>query len=271
MRSPMFAAIAAVTLAVAPALAPAAADVRLQWFGQAAFKLTTPGGKVIVIDPFITQNPVTPDEHKDLEALGEVDLILVTHAHGDHFGDTPALARMTGAPVGINADFGSTLRVLGVVPGDQLIRFNKSGPIQPLGAGITITMVRAEHSSDYVHSAGGDTEVHPGGEPAGYIIELENGYTIWHMGDTGVFSDMAWIADYYQPDLVLAPIGGHFTMDPEHAAWAINELVRPATVMPIHYGTFPPLKGTPEQFERTLGDSPVELVVMQPGQSRTFD
>lgn len=271
MRSYMLAALAALALAVAPGVAPAADDVRLQWFGQSAFKLTTPGGKVIVLDPFITRNPVTPDEYKDLEALGKVDLILLTHAHGDHVGDAPALAGMSGARVGVNADFGNTLRVLGVIPGDQLIRFNKGGPIQPLGAGITVTMVHAEHSSDYVHAAGGETEVHPGGEPAGYIIELENGYTIWHMGDTGVFGDMEWIAGYYDPDLVLVPIGGHFTMDPAHAAWAIDELVQPATVVPIHYGTFPPLKGTPEQFERALDDPSIEIVVMQPGQTRTFD
>lgn len=271
MRNPMLAVIAAVMLAAAPAAAPAAGEVRLQWFGQAAFKVTTPGDKVIVIDPFITGNPVTPERHKDLDALGDIDLILLTHAHGDHVGDAPALARTSGAPVGVNADFGSTLRVLDVIPGNQLIRFNKSGPIRPLGDGITVTMVHAEHSSDFVHSAGGETEVHPGGEPVGYIIELENGYTIWHMGDTGVFGDMAWIAEYYQPDLVLAPIGGHFTMDPEHAAWAIDELIQPPTVMPIHYGTFPPLKGTPEQLEQALGDSPTELVVMQPGQTRTFD
>lgn len=270
MRSHMLAALAALALAVAPGAA-AADDIRLQWFGQSAFKLTTPGGKVIVLDPFITQNPLTPDEHKDLDALGGIDLVLVTHAHGDHIGDAPALAEMSGAPVGVNADFGNTLRVLGVIPGDQLIRFNKSGPIRPLGENITITMVRAEHSSDFVHSGGGETEVHPGGEPAGYVIELENGYTIWHMGDTGVFGDMAWIADYYEPDLVLVPIGGHFTMDPEHAAWALNELIGSTTAIPIHYGTFPPLKGTPEQFQRALGDSPVEVVVMQPGQTRTFD
>ncbi|MDX1609171.1 MAG: metal-dependent hydrolase [Halofilum sp. (in: g-proteobacteria)] len=259
------------TLLLAVALlaagASAAADgVRLQWFGQSAVKLTSPGGKVIVIDPFILNNPVLPESLRDLERIGPVDLILVTHAHGDHWGDTAELARMTGAPVGLNADFGNTVRTLGVLPGKQLIRFNKSGPIQPLGEGITITMVHAEHSSDFVH----ESAVYPGGEPAGYIIEFEDGFSIYHMGDTGVFGDMAWIGDYYDPDVALVPIGGHFTMDPEHAAFAIDQYVDPEIAIPIHYGTFPPLKGTPEQFVDALGDSPVEVVTMTPGSSRTF-
>jgi len=259
--------IATALLALVPASAFAAGGLQLQWFGQSAFKLTSPDGKVIVIDPFITGNPVTPKEWKDLDRIGPVDLILVTHAHGDHWGDTAHLARKTGAPVGLNADFGNTIRTLGVLPGDQLIRFNKGGPIHPLGDGIAITMVHAEHSSDFVY----DSAVHAGGEPAGYIIELENGYTVWHMGDTGVFGDMAWLADYYDPDLVLAPIGGHFTMDPEHAAYALDELIAPDTVVPMHYGTFPPLKGTPAELADALGDTSIKLEVMQPGQTRTFE
>lgn len=257
----------ALVLTLAPAAATAQQGVDVQWYGQSGFKLTTPGGKVILVDPFITGNPLTPERLKDLDRIGQVDLILVTHAHGDHWGDTTELARRTGAPVALNADFGNTIRTLGVVPGDQLIRFNKSGPIQPIGEGVTVTMVHAEHSSDFVH----DGAVHPGGEPAGYIIELENGFTIYHMGDTGVFGDMAWIGDYYQPDLALVPIGGHFTMDPEHAAFAIDQFVDPDMALPIHYGTFPPLKGTPEEFAAALGDSPVEVVSMSPGGSRTFD
>lgn len=257
--------IAAVLLGAATA---AAADgVRLQWFGQSAVKLTSPAGKVIVIDPFIRNNPVLPERLRELERLGPVDLILVTHAHGDHWGDTAELARRTGAPVGLNADFGNTIRTLGILPGGQLIRFNKSGPIRPIGDGITVTMVHAEHSSDFVH----ESTVHPGGEPGGYIIELENGFTVYHMGDTGVFGDMAWIGEYYQPDLALVPIGGHFTMDPAHAAFAIDRLVKPGMALPIHYGTFPPLEGTPEEFVEALGDSPVEVVKMAPGDRRTFE
>lgn len=255
-----------------PAIGIAAEGVTVQWYGQSATRLQGPDGRVIVIDPFISNNPVTPDQHRDLDRLGRVDLILVTHAHGDHVGDTAELAGMTGAPVGVNADFGNTLRTLGVVPGDQLVRFNKSGPIEPIGPGVTITMVRAEHSSDFVHTDDdGAASVHPGGEPVGFIIEFADGYTVYHMGDTGVFTDLEWIGEYYEPDLALVPIGGHFTMDPAHAAFAMNELLEPDAALPVHYGTFPPLTGTPEQFEAALGDSDVELIRMEPGERRTFD
>jgi L-ascorbate metabolism protein UlaG (beta-lactamase superfamily) len=244
----------------------------LQWFGQSAFKITTPGGKVILIDPFITKHPKTPKELKDLAKLGQVDLILVTHGHGDHIGDTAAISRTTGAKVALNADMGHTFASLGWVPYERLIRFNKSGSIMPLGSGIRITMVHAEHSSEVV-STDPETKkktVHPGGEPAGYIIELENGFTIYHAGDTGVFADMTFIGDFYKPDLVLLPIGGHFTMDPTHAAYAVRTLLKVKTVIPMHYGTFPPLKGTPEQLQQALGDFPTRVIVMQPGETRNF-
>jgi L-ascorbate metabolism protein UlaG (beta-lactamase superfamily) len=243
----------------------------LQWYGQSAFKIATPGGKVIVIDPFITQNPKTPEALKDLGKLGKVDLILVTHGHGDHLGDTGELAKLTGAKVGVNADMGQTLDALGVVPMEQLIRFNKSGPIQPL-PGITVTMVHAEHSSSIVHTDPTTKvkSVHPGGEPVGYIVELENGFKLYHAGDTGIFSDMQLIGTYYHPDLALLPIGGHFTMDAAHAAYAARDLLKSSQVIPIHYGTFPPLKGTPEEFQQGLKGSSVKVTVMQPGDKLTF-
>jgi L-ascorbate metabolism protein UlaG (beta-lactamase superfamily) len=264
--------VTALATVLCASVAGAASAAELQWYGQSAFRITTPGGKVILVDPFITKNPKTPEALKDLSKLGQVDLILVTHGHGDHTGDTAEIAKMTGAKVAMNADMGHTFASLGWVPYEQLIRFNKSGSVQPLGPDITITMVRAEHSSDIVHTDA-DTKkmtVHPGGEPAGYIIELEDGFKIYHAGDTGVFGDMAYIGSYYEPDLALLPIGGHFTMDPTHAAYAVRNLLKTKTVMPMHYGTFPPLKGTPEQFKQALGDYPGEVVVMQPGETRKF-
>lgn len=243
----------------------------LLWYGQSAFKLTTPKGKVILIDPFISNNPKTPDKFKDLAKIGPVDLILVTHGHGDHVGDTGAIAKLTGAKVAMNADMGHTFGTLGIVPYEKLVRFNKSGPIQPV-PGITVTMVRAEHSSAVVHTdpTTGAKSVHPGGEPAGYIIELENGFKIYHAGDTGVFADMSFIGSYYKPDLALLPIGGHFTMDPAHAAYAVRTLLKSKEVIPMHYGTFPPLKGTPEQFIKALGNSKAKIHVMQPGETRAY-
>lgn len=246
--------------------------VEIQWFGQSAFKITTPGGKVILIDPFITQNPKTPEDLKDLSNLKQVDLILVTHGHGDHVGDTAAISKGYGAKVAMNADMGHTFAALGWVPYDRLIRFNKSGPITPLGDGIRITMVHAEHSSEVVHTdpASKEKSVHPGGEPCGYIIELENGFTIYHAGDTGVFSDMAFIGEYYKPDLALLPIGGHFTMDPDHAAFAIRNYLKSKTVVPMHYGTFGLLKGTPDQLKKSLAGFSTDIIEMQPGDVRTF-
>ncbi len=123
------------------------------------------------------------------------------------------------------------------------------------------TMVRAEHSSTVAHEGA----VHSGGEPVGYVIELENGYKVYHSGDTGVFGDMKMIGEYYKPDLALVCIGGWFTMGPEEAAYAMGNLMQPKMVVPMHYGTFPPLKGTPAEFIEALGDSAIEVKVMEPG------
>lgn len=238
----------ALVLIIVAAGAARAEGVTLQWFGHAAVKITTPGGKVILIDPFISKNPKTPADLKDLSKLGPVDLILLTHGHGDHIGDTVAIAKATGAKVALNSDLGRTFASLGWLTYKQMVRFNKGGPITPIGPGVTVTMVHAEHSSEVVHT---DPEtkkqtIHPGGEPAGYIVELENGFKLYHAGDTGVFAGMAIIGAYYAPDLALLPIGGHFTMDPKHAAYAVRELLKTPMVIPTHYGTFGLLKGTPE-------------------------
>ncbi len=255
-----------------PLASAAAPETTVQWFGQSAFKITTPAGKVILIDPFITQNPKTPPEHRDLDRLGKIDLILVTHAHADHLGDGPALATRHQVPLYGPAGLNDSLVALGVLPKELAPRFNKGGVIQPLGEGIRITMTRAEHSSElrWTNPETGHEEIHVGGEPAGFIIELENGFKIYHMGDTGLFGDLAFIADYYRPDLVLMPIGGHFVMDPRDAAYATREYLKPRFVIPMHYGTNPMLKGTPEEYRQALGESDTRVLDLEPGASARF-
>ncbi len=249
-----------------------AAKTEVLWLGQSAFRITTPGGKVIAIDPFLTKNPKTPPEWKDPDKLGKVDLVLVTHAHGDHLGDGPALATKNKAPLYGPAGLDQSLQTLGILPPDLAPRMNKGGTIEPIGPEVRIHMVHAEHSSELVwHNPATDRdETHVGGEPAGFVIEIENGPRIYHMGDTALFGDMRLIAAQLHPDVVLVPIGGHFVMDPHDAAYAVRELLKPKFALPMHYGTFPQLKGTPEEFKRALGNAPVKVITLQPGEKATF-
>jgi len=246
--------------------------IELQWLGQSAFKITTVTGKVIMLDPFLSGNPKTPPEYKELERLGKVDLVLVTHAHGDHVGDGPRLAKMHRAPLYAPPGLNDTLVALGELPQELSPRFNKGGTIEPLGEGIRITMTRAEHSSEYrwTNPETGHQEIHVGGEPAGFIIELENGFRIYHMGDTGLFGDMRLIAEYYRPDLVLIPIGGHFVMDPKDAAYATREYLKPRYAIPMHYATFPLLTGTPREYIEALGETTTQVMDLKPGDKVTF-
>lgn len=256
------------------ASALAQGNTELQWLGQAAFRLTTPSGKVIVIDPWLRLNPKTPAAFKDLDKLGKVDLILVTHGHFDHIADAPALALMHKARVYAPGDLNQTLNVLGVLPPELAPRMNKSGTVTPFAdvPGLKITAVKAEHSSVYVwkNPATGKDETHVGGEPVGFIIELENGKKIYHMGDTGLFMDMKFIGEYYKPDVLLIPIGGNFTMDPVQAAYATREWLKPKIAIPMHYGTNPLNQGTPQQYQQALGQTATQVVPLQPGESLRF-
>lgn len=261
------------TVQAVPASAPrAAGKTEVLWLGQSATRITTPGGKVIMIDPFLTANPKTPPEFKKLEALGRVDVILVSHAHFDHFADAVPLAKLTGAPLYGTAGMGQALQMFGGMTPQQAPRFGKGGTIMPFGAsGPKITAVHAEHSSELVlKDAAGKDMLLPGGEPQGFILEMENGFRIWHMGDTAVFGDMRLIAERYHPDLVIVPIGGHFVMGPQDAGMAVREMIKPKYAMPVHYATTPELKGTPAEFKAALGSSPVQMIVIDPGQKVEF-
>ena len=242
------------------------------WLGQAGFRITSPKGKIILIDPWITGGPKTPSMYKnDLAAIGPVDLLLVTHAHVDHIGDAPAIAKANNTKLYGPADMVTPLTFLGILPADLGHRFNKSGSVTPL-PGIKVTAVKAEHSSLLVHKnpVTEKMEAHHAGEALGYIIELENGFKIWDMGDTGLFGDMKFIAEYYKPDLVMVPIGGNFTMGPDDAAYALRTWVKPKMVIPMHYNSNPMAKGTLAEFQAAMKGSNIKVIPMTEGETVQF-
>ncbi len=265
----------ALALAVAlGAVAPASAQdgkVHLLWLGQSAFRLTTPGGKNIMIDPWILGNPKTPAEWKNLDKLGKIDLVLVSHGHMDHVGDAAAIVKQNHIQMWGPAGLADTFVELGILTPEEAPRMSKGCTIAPLGPGIAISQVHADHSSEFVwvNPETKKREVHVGGEPVGFIIKLENGFTIYDLGDTTVFSDMKLIADYYKPDLILIPIGGHFVMDPKEAALA-TRMIHPKYAIPVHYGTIPQLAGTPAEYKAALGKTKTKVIVMTPGETQTF-
>jgi L-ascorbate metabolism protein UlaG (beta-lactamase superfamily) len=252
----------------------AAQQVEVLWLGHATFRFTSTTGKVIVIDPYLTTNPRTPTKYKDLAAVGKVDLILVTHGHRDHVTDVPELAKLTGATVVGPQGLINSMVALGLLEGSKAIAMDKGGTVTPLGAGIKVHMVPAEHSSSMdlkmLKSETAGPRFTEGGVPVGFVIEFENGFKIYDTGDTDVFSDMALINRFFKPDLALVCIGGHFTMDPEHAAYAVRELIRPKQVIPMHYGTFPVINHTVAEFRTALGDAPVKVLEMKPGDTLKF-
>jgi L-ascorbate metabolism protein UlaG (beta-lactamase superfamily) len=258
--------------AQAPGKSSAQPVTEVLWLGQAGFRIKSPGGKTILIDPWITGGPKTPAIYKnDLNAIGPIDLLLVTHAHVDHIGDAPALAKMNNTKLYGPADMVTPLITLGVLPADLGYRFNKTGRVTPL-PGIKVTAVKAEHSSLLVwkNPATEKMESHAAGEAMGYIIELENGFKIWHMGDTGLFGDMKFIGEHYKPDLVMIPIGGNFTMAPDDAAYALRTWVKPKMVIPMHYNSNPLTKGTLAEFQEAMKGSAIKIIPMTEGQTVQF-
>jgi L-ascorbate metabolism protein UlaG (beta-lactamase superfamily) len=228
--------------------------VHITWLGHATVKITTPGGKVVLIDPWITSNPVCPAELKTIE---KVNLMLVSHGHFDHIADAVEIAKATKPTVAAMVELAGWLESKGV---ENTIGFNKGGTINV--DGIKVSMTHAIHSSSVEDGS-------YAGDAAGFVIEFENGFKLYHAGDTCAFSEMAIIGELYRPDVAMLPIGDFYTMGPREAAIAVR-MLGVKHVIPMHYGTFPALIDTPIAFSealQSLGLRDVEVVAIKPGQT----
>jgi L-ascorbate metabolism protein UlaG (beta-lactamase superfamily) len=243
-------------------------QTQLTWYGQSAFKIITPTGNVLVIDPWVT-NPKNPNGKDDLANLKRVDLILLTHGHSDHVGDSVEIAKKTGAKLVAGLDLATAMTTVLGFPSKQA-EMNTTplfgGEVKLLDGEVTVTLVPAFHGS----GLGKDDESTPvyAGQPSGMIIALHDGPTFYHTGDTDLFSDIALVSRYNRIDIMMVCIGDHFTMGPKRAADAVK-LVNPRMVIPMHYATFPVLTGTPEAFDRELKQRGVkaEMRVMKIGET----
>ncbi|HHY45873.1 MAG TPA: metal-dependent hydrolase [Firmicutes bacterium] len=236
----------------------------LTWLGQAATRLVSATGSHLFFDPWVTGNPVCPVK---LEDLGRVDVILVTHGHFDHFGDSLAICRRTGAKLVGSPEVAWYADQKGIARGSQALPMGIGGTIQV--GGFIIHMVPALHQTAlYGEEWQAERRFIPDGGAAGYVVRTPGGVNVYHAGDTALFSDMRLIAERFSLDVALLPIGGRFTMDPFDAARAV-ELLRPRVVIPIHYNTNPDLTVDVSEFVQGVkARSPrTEVVVLKPGES----
>jgi L-ascorbate metabolism protein UlaG (beta-lactamase superfamily) len=253
----------------------AAQDTKLKWFGHAAFSITTPNGKVLFIDPWLT-NPMNPEakDNKDpLVAVTKVDYILLTHGHRDHVGDAVAIAKKTGAALIANPELAGNLVKLVDFPAKQTedSSMGIGGEMQIADGEVTVAMTPAVHSSSVFNPKAGPNEPERayGGNPAGFVIMIKNGPTIYHSGDTAYFKDMETIGENYSIDVALLNIGGHFGMEPKMAAKAAQS-VRAGIAIPQHFGTFPGIAKDAVGFATELKKFKIRFYEMKPGDTVSF-
>ena len=227
--------------------------VKISFLGHSAFKLAG-AGVTVLIDPWLS-NPLL---NTPVDQVGPVDVILVTHGHGDHVGETVAVAQKTGATVVAIHELSLILAGQGA---PQVIGMNKGGTVSV--AGCKVTMTHAVHSSA-VEEGG---KLIAAGDPGGFVVEFPNGFVAYHAGDTAVFKDMELIRELYHPELAMLPIGSHYVMSPAGAALACR-MLKPRWVIPMHYGTFPVLTGTAEELiERLKGEPEIMVIPLKPGET----
>lgn len=253
-----------------------AQETKIKWFGHAAFSITTPNGKVILIDPWL-RNPTNPEalNGKDpLVAVPKVDYILLTHGHRDHVGDAVEIARKTGAVLICNPELAGNLVKLADFPSKQAETddiMGIGGEIQIADGEVMVAMTSAVHSSSVFNPKAGPNEPERayGGNPAGFIIAVKNGPTIYHSGDTAYFKDMETIGENYAIDVALLNIGGHFGMEPRMAAKAAQS-VRARLAIPQHFGTFPGIEQNADGFATELKKLRIDFHKMNPGETILF-